>query len=184
MTCGFKSSRLGLSTGLLLALGKAHSSVQARSVAGLASAILLCALAGAGCGRHPPAGALVLTQMPVAVRDPDAASGALDVRYPPGSRVVLALPPFGPANVRVLSRGLLAAGGPVVSHDARRVVFAGKADATSHWQIYEARLTGGRPRVVTAMEGGAMEPALLPTGEVVFSSPVPVLLAVRRTEAD
>jgi hypothetical protein len=99
----------------------------------------------------------------------------LDLSYPAGSRVVAAAAPWGAPTVRVLSEGLHAAGGPVVSYDAERLYFAGKTSVESEWQIYEALIGGGHRRVVTSMPGGAAAPALLPDGSVVFASPVPRL---------
>ncbi|MBU6401123.1 MAG: PD40 domain-containing protein [Verrucomicrobia bacterium] len=101
------------------------------------------------------------------------AGDLLDERYPVGSRVVLVSPPYRPKDVRVLSTGFVAAGEPVVAHDGRRIFFTGKTRVNGFWQICEARLDGGPHRVVTSMPGGAMNPALLPNGEVVFASPVP-----------
>jgi hypothetical protein len=75
--------------------------------------------------------------------------------------------------VRTLSEGLAAAGDPVVSCDGRRVLFAGKSGAAADWQIYEVSACGGRPRALTSMPGGAMSPALLADGSLVFASPVP-----------
>ncbi len=126
----------------------------------------------AGCNPEAPKGSLVLTQTPVDVRPPPAAT-VLDVRYPPGSRVVLLVPPFRADTVRELSRGLVAAGDPCVSWDGRWVYFAGKGSEKSDWQIYKVTASGGRPQLVTQMPGGAMDPALAAHGEVVFSSPVP-----------
>jgi hypothetical protein len=134
----------------------------------LGAAVLLLA----GCHPEAPKGSLVLTQSPVGVRPPPAAT-VLDVRYPPGSRVVLLVPPFRTDTVRELSRGLVAAGDPCVSWDSRWVYFAGKSSEKSDWQIYKVNASGGRPQLVTQMPGGAMDPALAAHGEVVFSSPVP-----------
>jgi hypothetical protein len=132
----------------------------------------LVLLAGAGCHKPVPPGALVLTQSP-ATAAMVAASDILDWRYPSGSRVVLMEEPFDPKRVQVLSEGLVAAGDPVVSYDGQSVFFAGKTSAASEWQIYEVLLRGGRPRVLTSVPGGAMNPALLPDGSFVFASPVP-----------
>jgi hypothetical protein len=129
-------------------------------------------LLGGGCSTEPPAGALVLTQTPPFAGTNRAAT-LLDARYPAGSRVVLLLPPYRTHDVRLLSKGLLAAGDPVVAPDGRTVFFAGRRDAASDWQIYQARLTGGAPRRVTAMPGGALNPAVMAGGDVVFASPVP-----------
>jgi hypothetical protein len=97
----------------------------------------------------------------------------LDVRYPPGSRLVLLVPPFRPDAVRELSTGLVAAGDPCVSWDGRWVYFAGKSSEGAEWQIYKVNAGGGRPRPVTGIPGGAMDPALAAHEELVFSSPVP-----------
>jgi hypothetical protein len=133
----------------------------------------LVLLAGAGCHKPvPPTGALVLTQSP-ATATAASASDLLDSRYPPGSRVVLVTAPFDRGRVRVLSEGLAAAGDPVVSYDGQRIFFAGKAGAAGDWQIYEVSLDSSRPRILTSMSGGAMSPALLPDGSLVFASPVP-----------
>jgi hypothetical protein len=133
----------------------------------------LVLLAGAGCHKPmPPAGALVLTQSP-ATATAASASDILDSRYPSGSRVVLMEAPFGSGRFQVLSEGLAAAGDPIVSYDGQRIFFAGKASTASDWQIYEVSLESGRPRVLTSMSGGAMSPALLPDGSLVFASPVP-----------
>ncbi|MBI2925141.1 MAG: hypothetical protein HYY24_05480 [Verrucomicrobia bacterium] len=158
-----------------------ESAVILRSLAAWA-ALLVLVVASAGCRQSNPAGGLVLTQTPTANAGLAEANDSLDLRYPPGSRVVLASPPFRPSEVRVLSKGLLAAGGPIISPDARRVFFAGKQDASSAWQIYEARLSGGRPKPVTTMADGAMHPALLPTGDLVFSSPVPKVVEALSSE--
>ncbi len=130
-------------------------------------------LLGGGCALEPPTGALVLTQTPLTATSSLPAATVLDQRYPPGSRVVLLLPPYRTQDIRLLSQGLLAAGDAVVAPDGRTVYFAGRRDATSDWQIYQARLDGGTPRRVTAMPGGALNPAVAAHDELVFASPVP-----------
>jgi hypothetical protein len=102
-----------------------------------------------------------------------AAPDILDSHYPSGSRVVLLEVPFDPERVRVLSEGLIAAGGPIVSYDGQSVFFAGKNGPAGDWQIYQEDLAGGDPKILTSMPGGAMNPALLPDGSLVFASPVP-----------
>jgi len=118
-------------------------------------------------------GALVLTQTPAGSMAAASPQDILDQRYPAGSRVVIAPPPFRPSEVRVLSEGLAAAGGPTVDPSGKRIFFVGKAQAGGAWQIYETRASGGRPKAVTAVDGGAMDPAIPSNGDLVFSSPVP-----------
>ena len=126
----------------------------------------------AGCHPAAPEGSLVLTQTPVGV-PPSAPATVLDVRYPPGSRVVLLVSPFNTNTVRELSNGLVAAGNPCVSWDGHWVYFSGKSSSEADWQIYKVNAGGGQPEQVTRMAGGAMDPALAAHKELVFSSPVP-----------
>lgn len=131
---------------------------------------LLVGLALTGCSRPIPLDSFVVTQIPPA-QSQEQATDALDRLYPLGSRVVLFTGPDD--SVRVLSRGLVAAGAPVVSFDGARIVFAGKRAPGAEWQIYEAVPTGGSPKPLTAAPGGAMDPALLGDGSLVYVSPVP-----------
>lgn len=142
---------------------------------------LLMTLALAGCRHRTPEGTLVLTQIPLEIPSAEKAPDILDARYPSGSRVVCVAPPYKPGEIRVLSAGLLAAGSPLVSTDGQRVYFVGKARLGGAWQIYETPSDGGHPRAVTASEGGAMDPAILGNGDLIFSSPVPKLGETWRT---
>jgi hypothetical protein len=143
---------------------------------------LLCValLALFGCSGAVPPGSLVVTELPRSPAPFHAATDALDLRYPPGSRVVLLGAPLHPKRLRVLSQGLAAAGSPRVSYDGQHVFFTGKAAPAGDWQIYEVRVEGGRPHVLTSMPGGASDPALLPDGSLVFASPVSKLGATNR----
>jgi hypothetical protein len=127
----------------------------------------------AGCAKKLPEGALVLTQTPTGMKAASSPQDILDQRYPAGSRVVLARPPYKASDARVLSHGLVAAGSPVVCWSGKRICFVGKASASGVWQIYETKASGGRPKAISAMEGGAMDPAIIANGDIVFSSPVP-----------
>jgi hypothetical protein len=146
------------------------------TAAGKLAIACACLLVAPACREKtapPPAGSLVVAQTPAVSAAPAGPRSALDARVPPGSRVVLALPPLGPANVRVLSTGLAAAGEPVVTVDGTRALFTGKRAPGDAWQVWEAALSGGEPHALTSMPGGAATPALLADGSVVFTSPVP-----------
>jgi Hydrazine synthase alpha subunit middle domain len=165
-------SRLSPFWGVLERTRDPESRVQLGAPALVAS--LLLTLLMAGCTEKMPAGALVLTECPARSGSLTNQGGnLLDERFPPGSRVVLVKPPFRGTDVRVLSAGLFAAGDVVICPSGQRVVFAGKADTAGSWQIYEAKLSGGQPRRITSMDGGAMNPAIIANGDVVFCSPVP-----------
>lgn len=139
------------------------------SLAGVSVAGLMCIVSG--CIPPIPRDALVLTQTPRAAQQ-ESVRDELDARYPYGSRIVVACgsPIF--KVIRVLSEGLIAAGEPVISADGRRLVFAGKASPEADWQIYEAGMTDGKPRALTAVNGGAKDPALLPDGSLLYVAPV------------
>lgn len=137
--------------------------------------LIALVLFGAGCGRPVPAGSLIVTQLPIGVVTPEVNGDLLDQRYPIGSRIVLVSDGTDGHRVRVLSRGLVAAGNPVLSACGEWMLFSGKSDATAAWQIYQTRLKTAKPRQVTAMLGGAMDAAYLPDGRFVFSSPVPAV---------
>jgi hypothetical protein len=139
----------------------------------LAAACLLGTPACRGRQAPPPAGSFVIAQRPAFPAATVRPRSALDARCPLGGRVVLASSPLGPANVRVLSKDLAAAGEPVVTPDGLRALFVGKRAPGDAWQVWEAALGGGEPRALTSMPGGAGSPALLPDGSVVFASPVP-----------
>lgn len=132
---------------------------------------------GPGCHREPVGVSAVVTQAPVGSGVGGVPVTLLDARYPLGSRVVVVSLGAATGPAQVLSAGLEAAGDPVVSADGLRVVFSGKARG-GQWQLYEATAEGGVPRQLTSLEGGAMSPALLPDGAVVFASPVPRLRMV------
>ena len=136
------------------------------------SALLLLAVLP-GCQSDPPQHGLVVTENPAMAARSPAPSDLLDQRYPLGSRVILINTEANAQAAHVLSKGLAAAGDIVVSTPGDRVLFAGKATASSPWQIYEAHPGGGSPRQLTSLPGGAMNPAVLPRGDIVFSSPVP-----------
>ena len=152
----------------ILKVTEPRSSMNLRASLWLGAASTLLA----GCHAPAPEGSLVLTQTPVGTPPPRGAT-VLDVRYPPGSRVVLLVPPFRTDTLRELSRGLVAAGDPCVSWDGRWVYFVGKGSEDADWQIYKVNAGGGQPEPVTGIPGGAMDPASPAHGELVFSSPVP-----------
>jgi hypothetical protein len=131
-------------------------------------AVLLGALASccAGCmvapadGPDERAAEMVVTQVPGdAVPAGALQRDALDRRYPAGSRVVVARAGAPAGSVRVLSRGLDAAGAPDVSPDGKTVVFAARQRPGSRWGIFETSVRGGRPRRIVDLDRDCGDPA-------------------------
>jgi hypothetical protein len=145
---------------------------QSRAPAAWSTGAFLLLIAATGCKHDLPQQALIVAEKPSTLSTSATTTDILDQRYPAGSRIIVA--GLGPSAspAQVLSKGLAAAGDIVASPRGDRIFFAGKATRAAHWQIYEAN-PGASPRQLTFMAGGAMNPALLPTGEIVFSSPVP-----------
>lgn len=133
----------------------------------------------AGCGKKPLVeGALVLAQRPAgagtqggmagAARGPGATVADL---FPEGSRVVVWEPGASEGAERELSRGLIAAGQPVVSPDAGKVYFTGRASSGSPWQVFEVDPRGGGARQLTSLPGGCASPTVVAGGRLVVVSP-------------
>lgn len=124
-----------------------------------------------GYSRSTPREGFVFTQAPAKKVDLPSAVDALDLRYPAGSRVILADSGF--EYLELVSAGLFSAGAPQVTCDGKRVLFCAKADRGAEWQIYEMQLGRRGYRQLTRMPGGAASPGLLPDGRLLFVSPVP-----------
>ena len=138
--------------------------------------VMAAVVTTSGCKEKETGAAIVLTQTPTQTVGRFMPRDLLDLRYPAGSRVILAVPPARPDKTTVLSGGFHSAGSPVLSADGLRVLFCGKLTATGDWQIYEVPARGGVPRPLTSLAGGAMDPAMLPDGRFAFSSPVPSIM--------
>ena len=140
-----------------------------------AAALSVCCMGvlGSGCSKPIPEDALVLTEVPRSIQ-PASCRDELDVHYPAGTRIVLVSGSDGKL-IRVLSGDLFAAGEPVVAHNGKRIVFAGKSSPDALWQIYEANRDHGGMKALTSVKGGAKDPALLGDGTLIYVSPVAAL---------
>jgi hypothetical protein len=56
-----------------------------------------------------------------------------------------------------------------VSFDGKSILFAGKKNASDHWQIWEMPLSGGGLRQLTAGSDDAIRPMYLPEGRIVYA---------------
>ncbi|HTL15748.1 MAG TPA: hypothetical protein VL793_00845 [Patescibacteria group bacterium] len=169
ITAALNGATAALSDTQARSAGRARCAANATASRAFLLILLLCL---AGCSRPLTEDALIVTQAPRDARS-TVREHLLDFRYPPGTRIVIAQGAEY-RDICVLSTGLVAAGEPVVSHDGRRIVFAGKSSSRADWQIYENTAHGGQPRRLTAAQGGAANPALLADGTLLYVSPVPV----------
>jgi hypothetical protein len=99
----------------------------------------------------------VATQIPVTrkLKAPEAAGGMLRATYGEGARLVLVT-----ANhtQKVLTADFDSAADPDVSFDGKRILFAGKRQATDDWNIFEMEADGSQVRQVTKGVGGCRSP--------------------------
>ena len=86
-------------------------------------------------------------------------------RFPAGATVLLRHDGIS----HPLVTGFAATADPSVSFDGSRVLFAGRRDAKSPWQIWEVAVAGGEPRQITTCNGGCIRPLYLPGDRVVYA---------------
>jgi len=101
---------------------------------------------------------LVVTQLPAGselVEAPPRAGGTLRADYGDGGRIVLLRPRATP---RVLTKGFHSAADPDVSFDGKRILFAGKKQASDNWNIYEMEADGSGVRQITRDLGDCRSP--------------------------
>jgi hypothetical protein len=89
-------------------------------------------------------------------------------RFPAGASVVIRSNGIS----RPLVTGFGATADPSISFDGGHVLFSGKRDATSQWQVWEAAVTGGDPRQITTCTAGCIRPFYLPGDRVVYARKV------------
>jgi len=86
-------------------------------------------------------------------------------RFPAGARLVL----VSKDGRRDVAPGFFASADPAVSYDGRQVLFAGRATEREHWQIWEADLAGGAPKLILACTDACIGPLYLPDGRFVYT---------------
>lgn len=126
-------------------------------------------------GNRPPQegapGALGDAPQPlVFVQARELKGGPLNARFPQGSRVVRLWPVEPGGAVESLTPEFFAAADPQVSHDGKRILFAGQRSRGSRWQIWEMNADGSGKRQVTSCTGDCFKPAYLPREQIVFTA--------------
>lgn len=104
--------------------------------------------------------------------------GLLSEKHPGDLQVgetQLYLLPKGSAREAVcLTEGLYSAKSPSLFHDATRIVFSAKTDQSSHWQLFAYDLEQEDYAQLFEMDRNCFYPVYLPSGEILFSSPVEI----------
>jgi Hydrazine synthase alpha subunit middle domain len=103
------------------------------------------------------------------VEAPTVASGQLAERFPQGSHLARLVPGNSSYSAINLTPELFAAADPRVSFDASKVLFAGKKDRNSGWQIWEMNADGSNKRQLTHCATDCFQPAYLPRNQIVFT---------------
>lgn len=86
-------------------------------------------------------------------------------RFPSGATVTLKQ---GESSHALVS-GFAATADPTVSFDGTRILFSGKRDPKSHWQVWESRVDGNELRRVTTCSTDCVRPFYLPGERVVYA---------------
>jgi hypothetical protein len=89
-------------------------------------------------------------------------------RFPAGAQLILT----EKATSRPLVARFAATADANVSFDGTRILFAGKHEATDHWDIWEVALTGGDPKRITWCDSDCVRPFYLPGGRLVCARKV------------
>jgi hypothetical protein len=86
-------------------------------------------------------------------------------RFPSGAQMFVS----NESGRHLLAPNFAASADPSISFDGEKVLFAGKARASDHWQIWEVVLAGGSPRPITSFPEDCIRPIYLPEDRVVYA---------------
>lgn len=90
-------------------------------------------------------------------------------RFPEGSRLVRLTVDAKSDKATNLTPDFFAASDPQISYDGAKVLFAGKKDRASSWQIWEMNVANLAKRQVTHCSADCVRPAYLPRDEIVYT---------------
>ncbi len=126
---------------------------------------------------------LVLTQFPLGGESPGnrLPSWTFPSDYQPGSRLVRVQPD---QSIRSLTEEFHSACDPALSFDGKRLLFAGKRNASEAWNIFEMDLDGLQTRQVTRDLGDCRMPGYQSTFYTIASPKPWMQLTFVRSEAD
>jgi len=91
-----------------------------------------------------------------------------NIAHTEGARIVAILPGNEGEAVN-LTEEFFSALTPSVSYDGEYMLFAGKKNASAHWQIWEMKLSTGKSRQLTFCDTDCTNPAYLPIDRFTFS---------------
>lgn len=105
----------------------------------------------------------------VFVQAPKLATGTFTGRFPEGSRIVRLRRAANAKEPEVLTAEFFAAADPQVDFTGARILFSGKKETASRWQIWEMAADGSEKRQVTRCEDDCLRGEYLPGEEIVYT---------------
>lgn len=89
-------------------------------------------------------------------------------RFPAGATIMIRQN----GTSHALVTGFAATTDPAISFDGSRVLFSGKLDAKTRWQVWEVAVAGGAPKQVTTCTADCIRPFYLPGDRLVYARKV------------
>jgi hypothetical protein len=130
--------------------------------------------------KKQPEGIIIFTAVPV--------NHDVNAKFPEGAKI-FSLDKVG-ENPVLLTQKFYSSRSPEVSFDGLKMLFTTQAKKGDVWQIWEMDLPSSEAKQITNRESNCTDPAYLPNGQIVFSSPtlklkkLPGIIALFTIEKD
>jgi len=113
-------------------------------------------------------GYIIITR--VSVEDYNVSVETIDYSFDLNNAEIVLFNPEKPTSkTKLLTRNFASAVLPDLSPDSRRIVFAGKKESDSHWQIWMMSLKGSKVVQITDGNRDCFDPVFLPDNSITFS---------------
>jgi hypothetical protein len=90
-------------------------------------------------------------------------------RYISKTQIALIDPSVGEGSLTVLTSDYFSAQAPVISYDAKNMLFAAQVKENDPWQIWEMNLGNLKAKQITTTKENCTDPAYLPNGRIIYS---------------
>lgn len=131
-------------------------------IMGIVLAVVLIGLFSLKSDTEPVNGMIIFTQVFPGTTDYDADKARIVAITPENDKP------------EILSEGFYAARSPVLSSDARYILFAGKKTMDEPWQIWKMNISSNETEKVFKCKVDCTDPAFLPDGQILYSKMVNV----------